>query len=203
MFFRTCVNIVYGLIILLNGRVKVYNKENLPTDDTYVLIAPHRSWMDPVFIAIASRPRKFVAMAKKELFNYPVFSWFIKTLGAFPVDREKPGPSAIKTPVKAMKNTDRSTLIFPSGTRHSKELKGGAITIAKLSKKPIVPAVYIGPYTFKDLLKRQQTHVIIGEPFDVKRKIDGVDDVNDYYNDKIQKEFDQLEADLKEKIGQQ
>lgn len=199
MFFKIVLNIVYGLIILLNGRVRVHNKNNLPKDDTYVLIAPHRSWLDPVFIAIASRPREFVIMAKKELFKIPIFSWLIRKMGAFPVDRQKPGPSAIKTPVKAMKKSDKATLMFPSGTRYSDELKGGAITIAKLSKKPIVPAVYIGPYSLKDLLKRQQTHVIFGEPIPISRKLDGVDDINAHYNHKIQEAFDQLEAELENK----
>lgn len=198
MFFRTIVNIVNVIIILLNGRVNVHGEEHLPSDDTYILIAPHRSWMDPIFIAIASRPRQFVTMAKKELFSIPVLGWFITKMGAFPVDRQKPGPSAIKIPVKAMKETDKSLLMFPSGTRHSNELKGGAITIGKLSKKPIVTALYVGPYSFKDLLKRKQTHVIFGEPFTIERKIEGVEDINQYYNDKIQQSFTTLEHSLSE-----
>ncbi|HLQ74987.1 MAG TPA: 1-acyl-sn-glycerol-3-phosphate acyltransferase [Alloiococcus sp.] len=196
MFFSFVVNLVHGLIILLNGRIKVYGKENLPTDDTFILIAPHRSWLDPVFIAIASKPRQFITMAKKELFTIPFLGWLIKKMGAFPVDREKPGPSVIKIPTKALKETDKSLLMFPSGTRHSEELKGGAVTIAKFSKKPIVTAIYSGPYTFKDLLKRKKTYVVFGEPFMVKRKIEGVDDINEYYSHKIQKSFNQLETSL-------
>lgn len=196
MFFSFVVNLVHGLIILLNGRIKVYGKENLPTDDTFILIAPHRSWLDPVFIAIAIKPRQFITMAKKELFSIPFLGWLIKKMGAFPVDREKPGPSVIKIPTKALKETDKSLLMFPSGTRNSEELKGGAVTIAKFSKKPIVTATYSGPYTFKDLLKRKKTYVIFGEPFMVKRKIEGVDDINEYYSHKIQKSFNQLETSL-------
>lgn len=199
MFFNFVVNLVHGLVILLNGRVKVYGKENLPTDDTFILIAPHRSWMDPVFIVIASKPKQFITMAKKELFNIPFLGWLIKKMGAFPVDREKPGPSVIKIPTKSLKETDKSLLMFPSGTRHSEELKGGAVTIAKLSKKPIVTAIYSGPYTFKDLLKRKKSYVIFGEPFIVERKVEGVDDINEYYNHKIQESFNQLETSLIEK----
>lgn len=196
MFFNFVVNIIHVLVIILNGRVKVYGKENLPTDDTYILIAPHRSWIDPVFIAIASKPRQFVTMAKKELFDIPFLGWLIKKLDAFPVNREKPGPSVIKIPTKALKETNKSVLIFPSGTRHSQELKGGAVAIAKFSKKPIVTATYVGPYTFKDLLKRKQSYVIFSEPFTVERKLDGVDDINEYYTEKIQEKFDTLESSL-------
>lgn len=193
MLFRFIVNVVNILVIILNGRVDVVGKENLPKDDTYILIAPHRTWVDPVFIAIASRPREFVTMAKKELFDIPVFGWLIRKIGAFPVNREKPGPSVIKIPVKALKETDRSVLMFPSGTRHSTELKGGATMIAKMSKKPIVASVYDGPLTFKDLLKRKQTRVVFGEPFYVQRKLEGVENVDQYYTDKIQESFDLLD----------
>ena len=39
-------------------------------------------------------------------------------------------------------------MIFPTGSRYSADMKGGAILIAKLAKAPIVPAVYQGPGSF-------------------------------------------------------
>jgi len=198
MLYNIVFRIIYGLIILFNGKVKVQGKENLPKDDTYILIAPHKSILDPIFIAIASHPRHFTFMAKKELFNNPFISNIIQKLGAFPVDRVKPGPSAIKTPVKRLKETDLSLIMFPSGTRHSEDLKGGAITIAKLSKKPIIPVVYKGPFTIKEIFKLKKPYVRFGEPFTVERKIDGVDDINQHYMDKIQNEFNELEQMIKD-----
>src|SRR5699024_832002 len=88
---------------------------------------------------------------------------------AFPVNRENPGPSVIKTPVKWLKKKDLSLIMFPSGTRHSQKLKGGAILIAKLSGVPIVPAVYQGPLTFKGLLTRKKTTVAFGDPIYLDR----------------------------------
>jgi 1-acyl-sn-glycerol-3-phosphate acyltransferase len=179
----------------LNGRYKVQGKENLPKDDNYILIAPHRSWIDPVYLVLAASPKQFSFMAKKELFKNPLFKWLIIKMNAFPVDRKNPGPSAIKTPVKILKESDLGLVIFPTGTRHSTELKGGAVTIAKMSKKPIVPVVYHGPYTFKDLLKRQKATVRFGEPFMVERKIEGVKDVTAYYSEKIQDAFVSLDSE--------
>jgi 1-acyl-sn-glycerol-3-phosphate acyltransferase len=184
------------LVAILNGNTDYQNVENLPKDDNYILIAPHRSWIDPVFMVLAASPRKFCFMAKKELFKNPLFRWLITKLNAFPVDRDRPGPSAIKTPVKLLKETDLSLVIFPTGTRHSEELKGGAVTIAKLSKKQIVPLVYQGPYTFKDLLLRKRATVRIGEPFYIERKIEGVDNINEYYSEKIQEAFNQLDKEI-------
>lgn len=95
-----------------------------------------------------------------------------------------------------MKNNDLNVVIFPSGSRHSTELKGGAVTIARLGKSKIVPAVYHGPLTIKDVFLRKNTYVSFGEPFEVKRKIEGVEDINEYYSTKIQDNFDSLQKQL-------
>lgn len=195
MFFSVVVKLIHGLLWVVNGPIDVQGKDHLPTDDTYVLIAPHRSLLDPVFIVIAASPRQFTVMAKKELFNNPLFGWFIRKLNAFPVDRHNPGPSVIKQPIKSLKETDKSFLIFPTGTRHSNDLKGGAITIAKLSKKPIVPAYYDGPLTFKELFMRKKACVRFGEPFRVERRLDGVEDITNHYNNQIQAAFKALSKD--------
>ncbi|HIZ70932.1 MAG TPA: 1-acyl-sn-glycerol-3-phosphate acyltransferase [Candidatus Atopostipes pullistercoris] len=193
MFYTFIFKLVRFLTLILNGRTKVVGKENLPTDEKFVLVAPHRTYLDPVYIAVTSYPFRFSFMAKQELFKIPVLNWIIRHLNAFPVDREKPGVSAIKTPVNYLKNDELNVMIFPSGSRHSTELKGGAITIARLGKSKIVPAVYSGPLTMKDLLLRKQATVKFGEPFEVKRKIEGVDDINEYYSNIIQEAFDELD----------
>lgn len=196
MFFSFIRGLVRLIVYILNGKPDVQCKENLPKDDNYILIAPHRSWIDPVFLVLGASPKQFSFMAKKELFKYPVFKWLIFKMNAFPVDRKNPGPSAIKTPVKILKETDLSLVIFPTGTRHSEEIKGGAVTIAKMSGKPIVPVVYHGPFTFKELLTRRTASVRFGEPFIVERKVDGVKDVTAYYSDKIQKAFIDLDSEI-------
>lgn len=196
MFYAFVMNLVKFLVFILNGKTTVIGKENLPTDEKYVLVAPHRTFLDPVYIAINAYPHRYAFMGKKELFENPILNWIIRRLNAFPVDRENPGVSAIKIPVNHIKNDELSVLVFPSGSRHSTELKGGAITIAKLAKSKIVPAVYTGPMTMKDLLLRKNAVVAFGEPFEVKRKIKGIDDINEYYSNKIQAAFDDLDQNI-------
>lgn len=186
------------LLFILNGRIHIKGKENLPEDEKFVLIAPHHSYLDPVFIGIAAYPHVFSFMAKQELFKIPVLGWIIKKLNAFPVNRDKPGVSAVKTPINYLKKNKLNVLIFPTGSRHSSELKGGAVTIARLGKKKIVPAVYSGPLTIKDLLLRKKTFVEFGQPFKVERKLEGVEDVNAYYSNKIQEAFDDIEETITE-----
>ncbi|KAF0506249.1 1-acyl-sn-glycerol-3-phosphate acyltransferase [Pediococcus pentosaceus] len=169
MFYSFIKHFVSSLIFLINGKPDVHNSERLP-EGSYVLVAPHRTWFDPVLHALAAYPQRFSFMAKKELFQNRFLSWLITKLNAFPVDRQNPGPSAIKTPVKILKKGELSTIIFPSGTRHSQELKNGAFVIAKLANVPIVPAIYQGPLTFKGLFTRQKIHINFGEPITIDRK---------------------------------
>lgn len=187
MFFTFMRGIVRVVLFILNGRMRLVGKDRLPTDKNYVLVAPHRTWWEPLHLAVGASPKKFSFMAKKELFKNPILSFILKHANAFPVDREKPGPSAIKTPVKTLKDTNLSLVMFPSGTRHSSDLKGGVAVIAKMAKVPIVPSVYQGPLTFKDLLKRKKVTIAFGDPIDIsdikKMDKDGIAEVERRMNE--------------------
>lgn len=196
MFYSVFRSILAVLVFLLNGRIRIEQKNNLPKDSTYILVAPHRSWLDPVFLAIATSPDAFAFMGKKEIFKNPIVRWVALKLNAFPIDRKNPGPSAIKIPVKALKEKNLSVMIFPSGSRYSSDMKGGALTIAKLSGKPIIPAVYSGPLTFKELLKRKKAVVRFGEPIVVDRKTRLDHETISRLGNKMQLSFEQIEQDI-------
>jgi 1-acyl-sn-glycerol-3-phosphate acyltransferase len=138
--------------------------------------------LDPVYMAFATRPKQFIFMAKKELFKNKFAGWWISMCGAFPIDRENPGPEVIKYPVKMLKNSNKSLIMFPTGSRHSNELKGGVAVIAKLAKVRIVPAVYQGPLDMKGIFKREKVQLNFGEPIDIsdvrKANAEGIEEVN-------------------------
>ena len=187
------LTIISGLRWLINGKTKVTGRNNLPKGN-YVLIAPHRTFWDPVWHALAAKPKKFIFMAKKEL-NVPIFGWILKKIGAFYVDRENPGPSAIKIPVTELRDGQRSLVIYPTGSRHSQQLQSGAITIAKLAKVPMVPVVYQGPVKFLQLFKRNNTTVAIGKVIDVPEgKLNEVE--QDKLFKQIQTAFDNLDDSI-------
>lgn len=195
-FYDVLHSIVVGLIWTINGRIKYMHRDRLPVNDNYILVGPHRSWWDPVWYAVAAYPKHFIFMAKIELFKFPPLAWLIRAAGAFPVDRENVGPSVIKVPVRELKSGDRSLIMFPSGSRHSAELKSGTILIAKMSGKPIVPAVYQGPVKFSQLFKRNNTTINFGEPIVVDRK-DKLDKENiTKYTQMIQDAFDRLDQEI-------
>lgn len=195
-FYDVLHGIVVGLIWTINGRIKYMHRDRLPVNDNYILVGPHRSWWDPVWYAVAAYPKHFIFMAKIELFKFPPLAWLIRAAGAFPVDRENVAPSVIKVPVRELKSGDRSLIMFPSGSRHSAELKSGTILIAKMSGKPIVPAVYQGPVKFSQLFKRNNTTINFGEPIVVDRK-DKLDKENiTKYTQMIQDAFDRLDQEI-------
>ncbi|OJG67974.1 1-acylglycerol-3-phosphate O-acyltransferase [Enterococcus moraviensis] len=188
--------VVRVVLFIINGNAHYEKKDRIPQNENYILVAPHRTWWEPLYLAVGGSPKKFSFMAKKELFKNPFLSFILKHANAFPVDREKPGPSAIKTPVKTLKNTDLSLVMFPSGTRHSSELKGGVALIAKMAKVKVVPAVYQGPLTLKELFKRRRVTVRFGEPIDVsdiaKMDKEGIAEVER----RLQDSFDRLDKEI-------
>ena len=188
MFYRYLRGLVMLILWAINGNAHYHHLENIPDqEENYILVAPHRTWWDPVYMAFA---------AKKELFTNRVFGWWIRMCGAFPIDRENPGASAIKYPVKMLKSSNRSLIMFPSGSRHSKDVKGGVALIAKMAKVRILPAVYVGPMSLKGLAKGERVDMDFGQPIDIsdikKMNDEGLEEVAR----RIQTEFDRLDAEV-------
>ena len=194
--YRFLLYVVRFLTFFINTNARYIGRDKLPKDENYVLVGPHRTWYEPLYFAMGAWPKKFSFMAKKELFENPVLGYVLKKCHVFPVDRDNPGPSAIKTPVRALKNTDLSVMVFPSGSRYSDDLKGGAAVIAKMAKVKIVPAVYQGPVKFSGLWTKRRVTLAFGDPIDISdiKKLDkaGLEEVER----RMQEAFDQLDNQI-------
>ena len=197
MFYTYLRGLVTAILWAINGNAHFHHLENIPDkEENYIYVAPHRTFWDPVYMAYAARPKQFIFMAKKELFKNRIFGWWIRMCGAFPIDRENPGPETIKYPVSQLKKGQRSLVMFPSGSRHSTDVKGGVAVIAKMAKVRIMPAVYKGPMELSGLLKRERVDMNFGQPIDIsdikKMNDEGIEEVAR----RIQAEFDRLDAEL-------
>lgn len=160
---------VVRAFLSLFGHIKVYQKEKLEDlSGGYLIACTHTGWVDILWLGIAIMPRQIHYMAKIELFQNRLLKWLLEKLNAFPVNRENPGPSAIKIPRQLIKE-GKIVGIFPSGTRTTEDvpLKRGAVTIANYAKSVIVPAAYDGPNNFKDLFKRVKPKIIFGDPIEI------------------------------------
>lgn len=84
-------------------------------------------------------------MAKKELFEIPVFGKLITSLGAYPIDRSRGDVGAIRRSVAILRE-GRALAMFPEGTRNFEGKVGaqaGVALLATLAGVPVLPA-YIG-----------------------------------------------------------
>jgi len=138
--------------------------ENVPKDGGNIFASNHRSYQDPVFIALHARvPLSY--MAKEELFQgNKAFKWLISNLGAFPVTRGKGDTAVIDTSIEKLES-GRNLAIFPEGTRSKdgKVGKGktGVALIAAAAQTKVIP---VG-ITFEGKLKfRSKVIVRYGEP---------------------------------------
>lgn len=186
-----------NVVLKLFGRTKVINKNKLPEEGQgYIIACSHIGWVDVVALGTAILPKHIHFMAKKELFEKPKTAKFLNSINAFPVDRENPGPSSIKTPVKLIKD-GKIVGIFPSGTRTSEDvpLKRGAATIANLAKCPIIPAAFNGPTDLKGLLSGRKITVIFGDPIYLKTSDGTKKDVVD-----VTQELSDVMAKLQDEI---
>lgn len=192
LFYRFIRPVARFVVWILNGHLHVFHQDRIP-DGNYILAAPHRTWWEPILFALAASPKEFMFMAKIELFKNPILRFILNHAHAFAVDRKHPGPSTLKIPIKGLKQGNYSLIIFPSGTRHSNDLKGGTLAIAKLSGKPIVPVVYQGPLTFSGLLKRQSLNVCFGNPIHVDHKMKLNHDNEAKFGQQLQDAWDQID----------
>jgi len=133
-------------LLLLGIRVKVENKQQLPTDTTLIFVSNHQSLFDisPISWYFRKHHPKFVS--KKELGKgIPSVSFNLRNGGAALIDRNN-GKQALVALAKFSKNINKkkwSAAIFPEGTR-SKDGKpkefsvNGVKMIAKYNPKGFI-----------------------------------------------------------------
>ncbi|MGO3049206.1 1-acyl-sn-glycerol-3-phosphate acyltransferase [Staphylococcus casei] len=158
------------IIVKLSNSLEVQGKENIPQLHRYVVTCTHESYNEVIMLGTAIYPNQIHYMAKKELFNNKWFGRFLTSLNAFPVDRDNPGPSTLKRPIKLLKE-NKTVGIFPTGQRKKYDegapLKRGAVTIAMMAQAPILPAAYVGPNEIKGLITGKAI-IKFGEPIETK-----------------------------------
>ena len=147
---------------------KVNGKKNLPKKGPYIVCSNHLSNYDPVFLALTQN-RQLYYMAKAELFKNRFFSWLIRKLGAFPVERGAGDGKAINEAEQVV-NDGRLLGIFIEGTRSKTgeflRPKSGAAIIAQQMNVPVIP-VCITPKN-KKVKVFQKVTISWGKPMSVE-----------------------------------
>lgn len=138
------LNFLFGVL----GRVRVHGLENLPDSGPAIVAINHASYLDPPLIgSIIARKRLFRGVGKAELFRVPLIGWYLKTVGCFPVERDKNDLRAMRESLATLKSGE-ILLMAPEGTRGVTDRKRtphpGVAFIAQLSKAPVIPARLAG-----------------------------------------------------------
>jgi 1-acyl-sn-glycerol-3-phosphate acyltransferase len=154
--------------------VTVEGRERLVPGQAYVFAANHRSQFD-IFVLQKTLPGDFGWVAKKSLFQIPVFGQALSRLGNISIDRQNL-PEAIKSLNHAadLVQGGRSLVIFPEGTRAtSRELlpfKKGVFVMALKAGRPIVPISISGTLAIQPRgslhIRPGPVKVVISPPID-------------------------------------
>lgn len=146
LFQAFAVYIMAYPFLKLVYNIKREGTENIPTRGKYIYAGNHVSMFDPLLVSFAVQ-KPIVYMAKKELFESGKLAWWIKRLGAFSVNREKPEIATFKT-VQEVFKTNWPLGIFPQGgIKENKKIEAiqrGFAVIAKHAKADIIPVSISG-----------------------------------------------------------
>ena len=163
--------LTYPLRFLCN--MKVRGTENEPTTEqgAYLVIANHRTWADPIYLACVLKHGQPHFMAKKELFRIPLLNLLIRALGAYPVNRGGADVGAVTHTIEMLK-AGVCVGMFPQGHRYNKvdprktPVKTGAAMIALKAGVPVLP-VFIKVKNNKHFFLCRK-EVIVGKPISIE-----------------------------------
>jgi 1-acyl-sn-glycerol-3-phosphate acyltransferase len=132
---------IFKTIFKLFYRCHVFGIENIPKSGGAIVAPNHISFFDPPLSGSAMK-RPLYFMAKRELFNIPIFGWIIKQTNAFPVKRGSLDLLAVKHALHILKK-GKLLLMFPEGTRSKNgkigKARAGVGMVACVAQVPLIP----------------------------------------------------------------
>jgi putative phosphoserine phosphatase/1-acylglycerol-3-phosphate O-acyltransferase len=135
-----------GMIPYANFEIR--GVENIPTEGPVIVVGNHRSYFDPLAIAmvIAKTGRTVRFLGKKEVFEIPLFGHLAVALGGIKVDRGTGSIEPLEAAAAALHGGEM-VAIMPQGTIprgpafFDPELKGryGAARLAQMTGAQVIP----------------------------------------------------------------
>lgn len=163
-------NLIQSIILKTMSDWKVIGKGNVPPVGSLIIVANHQSAFDPSLLS-TSIPRSVKFLAKQDIFHRGPASWFLRSYGAYPLNRERIGVHTYRWITTQLQN-DGVIVIFPEGTRSIGGMRRARPGIAKLaieSQAAILPVGISGTSHLGTWLRvlnpTGKIRVNIGSPF--------------------------------------
>jgi 1-acyl-sn-glycerol-3-phosphate acyltransferase len=112
-------------------RLEIRGTEHLPSRGAFVLLPKHQRWVDIPIISLAV-PRALYYVARDDLFETPVSSWFMRSLGGIPLNRRR--PLETRESLRALERYLRKgegVVVFPEGTYYINEMGPGRVGMVR------------------------------------------------------------------------
>ena len=168
------------MLIKTSGvQLEIRGKKNIKDNKNYIFAPNHSSFMDfPVLFVAVNKYLVFVA--KKELERIPIFKSILSISGSIFVNRDNTNDAidSLDELKSDIKNTPRSVVVFPEGTRSNlnqlKSFKKGAAVLSINTGLPIIPVYIMGSsdwWNTKNFRKNSNKIVInFGKPIITENK---------------------------------
>jgi|LGVF01.1.fsa_nt_gb 1-acyl-sn-glycerol-3-phosphate acyltransferase len=149
------------LNFIAGGKIEVLGIENIPKDDSFLIVSNHQSNFDiPILLGTIEYPLAFIA--KIETKKIPIISTWMRFMKCLFIDREnfRQSVKVINEGAKLLAS-GYNYVIFPEGTRSRDgslgDFKPGSIKMAMKAKKSIIPVSINGSI---DMMKKGQIKII-------------------------------------------
>ncbi|MBM3198475.1 MAG: 1-acyl-sn-glycerol-3-phosphate acyltransferase [Chlamydiae bacterium] len=146
LLYKVVLFLVYWFFAIVY-RHRIYGLDRVSAGAA-ILAANHTSFYDPPLLSI-STPFEVHFLARKTLFDVPLFSWLIRKLNAHPVSGKAQDVTVLKTVIRLLRE-GKKVIIFPEGHRsHSGELqpiKPGVALLLGKTDAALIPVYLYGTF---------------------------------------------------------
>lgn len=164
--FRRLMNwLAHGLVWLATYPT-ISGLENFPEHGPLLIVSNHLGDADAV-LALATFPRQIDALAKAELYDYPVLSLVLRAYGVIWVHRGQPDRRALKAALEGLAS-NRMVGIAPEGreslTGALEAGTSGGAYLALKSGSPLLPVTFTGTENriiYRNMMKFKRSPVTI------------------------------------------
>ena len=162
----TLARIIFGFLFHTIFPLRFHNAQIVEEmQPPYIIMANHRSFADPMALAIKVKKYEIRFIGKRELAHGRLKSWLFSGLHMILVSRHATDMAAMRQCMQTLKE-GHILGIFPEGTRHQpemmQEVESGTAIIALRARVPLLPVYIDGK-----IRPFHVTHVYFGKPMEL------------------------------------